>query len=112
LKIVEAAWGDDESGNPTVGTRKPRPVTPQQDLYLAIANNHVGLARLFAETHWKLGTWSQSFSRVRVKVVDQEGVTVERRAIRRVKVRFAGSPGVWSTLVPLSAILDLTYDKG
>lgn len=116
LKIVEAVWSvDPDTNEPKVGTRAPRPVTDRNELYVAIANNHVGLARLFAETAWRQGTWAQSFGRVRIKVeLEREGKRelVERKAIRRVKVRFAGAPGVWSTLVPLSAILDLTKDKG
>jgi hypothetical protein len=47
-----ATWKVDDDGNPEVGAHKPRGVTPQDDLYLAIANNHVGLARVFAETRW------------------------------------------------------------
>jgi hypothetical protein len=103
LKIVEARTT--EKG---VGAHKPAATTAAAELYLAIANSHVGLARVFADTRWSHGTWTQSFGRVLWRGTDAKGEPVERKAIRRVKVRFAGGDGIWSTLIPLPAILDLT----
>jgi hypothetical protein len=100
LRIVEIKWNDD---NP--GAIRPRPGTPPTQLYLAIARNHVALAKLFAETRWSGGTWSQSFGRVTAEV-EIDGQKVERKAIRRVKVRMAGQPGTWATAIPLPAIID------
>jgi hypothetical protein len=108
LRIVAVKWNAE--GNP--GAHTPTAAVAKQDLYLAIANNHVGLGRVFGETRWKQGTWAQSFSRVRVTFTDGKGEKVERRAVRRVKVRFAGAPGIWSTLIPLPAILALEPEKG
>jgi hypothetical protein len=86
LRIVQRT----ESG----GAGKPIAGVKPEDLYLAIANGHVGLERIFAPKRWSQGTWTQSFQRV-------EG------AHRRVKVRFAGARAQWATLIPLPAILDL-----
>jgi hypothetical protein len=91
-----------------VGARAPRSSTPTTDLYLAITNNHVGLAGIFTDTTWAGGTWAQSFGRVRYKIEAAAGEQpIIRKAERRVKVRFAGMAGLWSTLIPLPAILDL-----
>lgn len=70
-----------------------------EELYLAIANSHTALERIFQDRRWSNGTWAQSFARV-------EG------AKRRTKVRFAGAPAQWSTLIPLSAVLDLDLGDG
>jgi hypothetical protein len=94
-----------------IGAKKPDPVTASTDLYLAIANKHVGLARVFAETRWSHGTWTQSLARVLIKVKDGEGKDVERRAERRVKVRFGPGRPDWATLIPLPAILELDPEK-
>lgn len=61
------------------------------DGYLAIANNHQGLAALFAPTRWARGIWAQALGRV-------------DKAERLVKVKFGGR-AEWATCVPLSAIL-------
>jgi hypothetical protein len=102
LRVVEAKATDKG-----IGAHKPQPGTPSAELYLAIANSHVALNKIFAETRWSQGTWTQSFGRVRVMGRNAAGEDVERRAIRRVKVRYAGMKGVWSTLIPLSSILEL-----
>jgi hypothetical protein len=102
LRVVQVKWNSDSAGAHT-----PSIAAAKQDLYLAIANNHVGLARVFESTRWKQGTWQQSFSRVRVQCRNGKGEDVEMRAIRRVKVRFSGSQGIWSTLIPLPSILAL-----
>lgn len=108
MRIVAVKWGTDGAA----GAHKPGAAAAADELYLALANKHVGLARVFNETQWKNGTWAQSFGRVRIKLQDEKGATIERRAIRRVKVRFAGAPGSWATLIPLPAVLDLTKDSG
>jgi hypothetical protein len=109
LRIVEARWGTDKAGNATCGACAPRAVTPHAELYLAVANSHEGIARIFADTHWKGGTWQQSLGRVTCRIA-KDGELVERPAIRRVKVRFAGDNGIWSTLIPLPSILDLNQE--
>jgi hypothetical protein len=76
------------------GAGRPASTAAAADLYLAIANAHVGLEKIFASKRWSAGTWTQSFQRV-------EG------AHRRIKVRFAAAKPQWSTLIPLSAVLDL-----
>lgn len=100
LRIVAVKWNGE-----TAGAHAPSLAAAKQDLYLAIANNHVGLGKVFESTRWKAGTWQQSFSRVRVTFLAGNGETVERRAVRRVKVRFSGAPATWSTLIPLPSIL-------
>jgi hypothetical protein len=79
---------------PAGGFAKPDGIKAKGELFLAIANQHTALDRLFQDGRWSAGTWAQSFARV-------EG------ARRRVKVRFAGAKAQWATLVPLSAILEL-----
>jgi hypothetical protein len=90
LRIVEAKIGED--GKQKVS--KPAPSTARGELYLAVANAHTALDQLFERTRWGEGTWPQAFRRI-------EG------AVQRVKVRFAGDRGRWSTLIPLSSIIEL-----
>jgi hypothetical protein len=80
------------------GICKPTAADVKAELYLAIANSHNALEKLFRETRWAHGNWSQSLARV-------DG------ARRRVKVRFAEARPQWATLVPLSAVLDLTVEN-
>jgi hypothetical protein len=104
LRIVEKKLNDKGE----IGARSPRPTTPIADLYLAIANNHVSLASIFADTQWAGGTWAQSFGRVRYKIAGVDGAPpILRKAERRVRVRFGPGVNSWSTLIPLPAILDL-----
>jgi hypothetical protein len=91
-----------------VGARSPSPSTPAKDLYLAIANNHVGLASIFDNTEWNAGTWSQSFGRVRHTIAAADGAPpILQKSERRVRVRFGPGVNTWSTLIPLPAILEL-----
>jgi hypothetical protein len=77
--------------------------------YLAIATSHEALQKLFRDTRWTQGGWSQTFGRVRL--VDAEGNVVEGKdkilleAKRRVQVRIAGK-STKATLVPIAALLD------
>jgi hypothetical protein len=80
------------------GAGKPSSAMDPKALYLAIANAHVGLEKIFAAKRWSQGTWTQSFQRV-------DG------SHRRIKVRFAGAKPQWSTLIPLSAVLELVDRK-
>ena len=93
LRIVAAEVDKDGKA----GARKPKG-TPAPELFLAIANQHEGLKRIFREERWSEGVWAQSFARV-------EG------AHRRVKVRFAGGNGQWSTLIPIPAIVELELEQ-
>jgi hypothetical protein len=78
-------------------------------LYLAIANRHQALARLFRDQRWAKGVWSQTFGRTRL--IDEHGeVRIgkdghELVARRRVQVRMARK-SVKATLVPIGALLD------
>lgn len=90
------------------GSRDPKP--GDKDIFLAIANSHEALARLFRDERWRKGVWSQTFSRVRL--VDTKGdlrLDSEGKhpleAKRRVQVRIAGT-GCKATLVPIEALLD------
>lgn len=94
LKLVNAVDRGEKGGKQVWGAIKPKPGEP---LFLAIANSHGALARIFQPTRWASGVWSQSFGRV-------------KGARSRVKVRFAGSAPIWSTLIPLEAIVDLKDD--
>lgn len=93
LRIVAAELGAD--GN--VGAKRPKG-QPSAELFLAIANQHDGLKRIFREERWSEGVWAQSFVRV-------EG------AHRRVKVRFAGGQGQWATLIPIPKLIVLEGDE-
>lgn len=113
MKIVSARATD----RGAIGATKPIGGKP---LFLAIANNHEALAKIFEGSRWAEGVWSQALARVKLfdqagnvrklTIMDQDGrdLEVEAAAIRRVKVRYAGSSPLWSTLVPLEAIVDLT----
>ncbi len=91
-----------------VGFHKLKAEHSRDQVYLAIANAHEGLAKIFQKSRWPSGVWQQAFGRVTVR--DAEG-HVTQRAHRRVKVRYAGAAGTWSTLVPLAAIVDTTPDE-
>jgi hypothetical protein len=77
--------------------------------YLAIATSHEALQKLFRDTRWTQGGWSQTFGRVRI--TDAEGNVLEGKdkilleAKRRVQVRIAGK-STKATLVPIVALLD------
>jgi hypothetical protein len=90
LRIVDAKLG--EGG--TVGVAKPGTAAATGELFLAIANSGTALEQIFERTRWVEGGWSQALRRV-------DG------AHKRAKVRFAGARPVWSTLIPLSSILEL-----
>jgi hypothetical protein len=97
-----------KDGKDHVGVKSPQASTPSSELYLAVANNHVGLASVFADTEWSAGTWSQSLGRVRYKIAGAAGEPpIVRKAERRVRVRFGPGLNSWSTLIPLPSILDL-----
>jgi hypothetical protein len=89
LRIVELK---EEDGK--VHVAKPSGTKSADELYLAIANAHTQLETIFERTRWAEGTWAQAFARV-------DG------AKKRVKVRFARDKGRWSTLIPLSSIVEL-----
>lgn len=93
LRIVQKTDGKDGAH----GAITPRPATAAKDLYLAIADSHVGLERIFANTRWNEGTWRQSLGRVDA-------------AVRRVKCRFGPGRPIWATLIPLPAILAFHAD--
>jgi Predicted ATPase len=68
----------------------------EEVMYLAVANkNSEALRQIFAGTTWKNGEWPQALR------------MIEGSVPGNVKVRYDG-PGIWSTLVPLSEIVDLT----
>jgi hypothetical protein len=94
LRIVELKEDVDETGKVTIGAGKPSSAKPAAELYLAIANSHTQLETLFERSRWSEGTWAQAFGRI-------DG------AKKRIKVRFAGDKGRWSTLIPLSSIVEL-----
>lgn len=95
MKLVNAIdRGEGKDGRPNIGAVKAKPGEP---IYLAIANKHGALDRLFQGTRWSNGVWSQSLGRV-------------KGAHGRVKVRFAGSSPIWATLIPLEAIVELKDD--
>jgi hypothetical protein len=91
MRIVEVKR--DEQGK-VAGHGKPKGDTTGAELYLAIANSHTQLGAIFEPTRWKEGGWAQAFRRV-------DG------AAAREKVRFAGAKAIWSTLIPLPAIIEL-----
>lgn len=93
LKLVNAI--EPSAEGKSWGACKPKPGKP---LYLAIANSHEALAKIFQGQRWSDGVWTQSFGRV-------------PGAIKRVKVRLAGGKSQWATLIPLEAIVDLTEEK-
>ncbi|WP_454888671.1 hypothetical protein [Sphingobium indicum] len=65
-------------------------------MYLAVANkNSEALRQIFANTTWKNGEWPQALR------------MIEGSVPGNVKVRYDG-PGIWSTLVPLSEIIDIS----
>jgi hypothetical protein len=94
LRIVQVKREEDGK---FLGYDKPKDATPAAELYLAVANAHTQLAGIFEPTRWKEGGWTQAFGRI-----DQ--------AIKRRQVRFAGAKPIWSTLIPLPAILDLAVE--
>lgn len=94
LRIIQLKR--DEDGK-FLGYAKPADATPAIELYLAVANSHTQLAGIFEPTRWKEGGWTQAFGRIDL-------------AIKREKVRFAGAKPIWSTLIPLPAILDLAVE--
>ena len=95
MKLVNAVdRGEGKDGRLNIGAVKAK---PGEAIFLAIANKHGALDRLFQGTRWSNGVWSQSLGRV-------EG------AHSRVKVRFAGSAPVWATLIPLEAIVEMEDD--
>jgi hypothetical protein len=80
--------------------------------FLAIATSHEALQKIFRDTRWSSGVWSQTFGRVRL--VDDKGAPRNFRvgaadypleAKRRVQVRIAGK-STKATLVPIAALLD------
>ncbi len=97
LRVVAAVVTEGKHGAADkVGYAAPK-AEAAAELHLAIANQHVGLARLFRDKRWSEGTWAQSFGRI-------EG------AHRRVRVRFGPGKAIWATLVPLKALLDFTSE--
>ncbi len=91
LRVVSPREGKDGA----FGATDPVPGKP---VYLAIANSHEGLAKLFAPSRWKDGVWTQAMGRI-------------PGHIKRVALRYAGSRPIKSTLIPLAAIVDLMGDK-
>jgi len=88
-----------DKGEGRFGVRDP---ASGDDLYVAIANSHEALARLFRDKRWADGVWSQTFSRVRL--VNAAGEVIAE-AKRRVQVRIA-EKSTKATLVPIGALLD------
>jgi spore germination protein YaaH len=84
------------------GAREVKAGDKPADMYLAIANKHEALARLFKDQRWASGVWSQTFARVRL--TDDDG-NVIAEAKRRVQVRMA-KKSTKATLVPIAALLD------
>lgn len=80
-----------------VGAKKPKGEA-STELFLAIANQHEGLKKIFREERWSEGVWAQSLARV-------DG------ARRRVKVRFAGGNPQWATVIPLPCIVALAAEE-
>lgn len=89
------------------GSRDPKVGDRREDLYLAIANKHEALARLFKDVRWALGVWSQTFGRVRV--LDGDGNVISE-ARRRVQVRMS-KKSIKATLVPIAALIDAEEGK-
>jgi hypothetical protein len=107
MKIVRAnppaaegkAWGAED---PQLG----------DEAFVAIATSNNELQKIFRDTRWSSGVWSQTFGRVRL--VDEHGeprtfkVGAQEyplEAKRRVQVRIAGK-STKATLVPIAALLD------
>jgi hypothetical protein len=59
---------------------------------------------MFRDKRWAGGVWSQSFGRVALRDPATGLVREHGAAIKRVKVRFAGT-SLWSTLVPIAAFV-------
>lgn len=98
LKIVVANVVTDAEGKVESVGAKQRKGQAAEECHLAVANSHEALAKIFKEKRWAEGVWSQSFCRV-------------QGAHGRVKVRFAGGKGQWSTLIPLTALLDFSVEE-
>jgi hypothetical protein len=95
MKLVNAVdRGEGKDGRANIGAVKAKAGEP---IFLAIANKHGALDRLFQNTRWSDGVWSQSMGRV-------------KGAHSRVKVRFAGGAAIWATLIPLAAIVEMRDD--
>ena len=96
MKLVNAVdRGEGKDGRQNMGAVRAKPGEP---MFLAVANKHGALDRLFQGTRWSNGVWSQSLGRV-------------AGAHSRVKVRFAGSSPIWATLIPLDTIVELKDDE-
>lgn len=98
LKIVVAKVQHDAGGKVIKAGARRRKVEPAEECHLAIANSHEVLDKVFQKERWAEGVWSQSFCRV-------------KGSVGRVKVRFAGGRDQWSTLIPLTAILDFSPEE-
>ncbi len=81
-----------------VGLKVMRPDDPDPDKrFLAVATTHQGLGKLFEDTRWKGGTWSQALGRV-------EG------AVRNTSARIGGN-SIKATWVPLKEIATHQADE-
>jgi hypothetical protein len=97
---------------PRASRGAPRIRSSATSRFLAIATSHEALQKIFRDTRWSSGVWSQTFSRVRLVddkgeartfKVDGQGYPLEAK--RRVQVRIAGK-STKATLVPIAALLD------
>lgn len=84
--FVGAAGGSD-------GPNKPMPGRE----YVAVASNHQGLAKIFDQSRWNRGVWSQSLGRV-------------QGAVKNYPIRIA-KVNMKATLVPISALIDHSLES-
>lgn len=89
LKLVNARWNPGKDGSGTFGAVAFEPSEPG---FLAVANEHQALARIFDNTTWQGSVWKQALQR-------------NPGAISGVRTKF-GHVNVRATLVPLYAVLD------
>ena len=82
-------------GGASGGAGPNKPVPGRE--YVAIASNHQGLARIFDQSRWNRGVWSQSLGRT--------PGAVKNYPIRIAKVNMK------ATLVPVSALIDHTVEN-
>jgi len=82
MRIFVGAAGGKEGPNKPVPGRE----------YVAVASNHQGLARIFEQSRWNKGVWSQSLGRV-------------QGAVKNYPIRIA-KVNMKATLVPIEALID------
>lgn len=98
LKIMHVTVENVPGGEAKRSAKARKQTDPAHECHLAICNAHEALERVFKDQRWAEGVWSQSFGRV-------------VGGHKRVKVRYAGGKSQWSTLIPLTAILEFASEE-